>query len=36
MQAAKARLTEEIIEEIECLFNEKLKEILGFVSYKKL
>ena len=25
MQAAKARLTEEIIEEIECLFNEKVE-----------
>ena len=35
MQAIKTKLTEEIIEEIEHLSKEKLKEVLGFVSYIK-
>lgn len=35
MQAIKEKLTEEIVEEIEGLSKEKLKEILGFVSYIK-
>jgi len=36
MQAIKTKLTEEIIEEIDGLSKEKLKEILGFVSYIKV
>ncbi|MCG2709793.1 MAG: hypothetical protein L6246_05705 [Thermodesulfovibrionales bacterium] len=35
MQAVKEKLTEEIIEELEGLPKEKLKEVLGFVSYMK-
>lgn len=35
MQAVKEKLTEEIIEELEGLPKEKLKEVLGFVSYIK-
>lgn len=35
MQAVKERLTEEIIEELGGLPKEKLKEVLGFVSYIK-
>jgi len=35
MQAVKIKLTEEIMEELEGLTKEKLKEILGFVSYIK-
>lgn len=35
MQAVKVKLTEEIIEELEGLPKEKLKEVLGFVSYIK-
>ncbi len=35
MQATKEKLTEDIVEEIEGLSKEKLKEILGFVSYVK-
>ncbi len=35
MQAIKTKLTEEIMEEIEGLPKEKLKEVLGFVSYIK-
>ncbi len=35
MPAVKENLTEEIIEELECLPIEKLKEVLGFVSYLK-
>ena len=35
MQAIKTKLTEEIMEEIEGLPKEKLKEILGLVSYIK-
>ncbi len=36
MQAVKVKLTEEIIEELEGLPKEKLKEVLGFVSYIKV
>lgn len=36
MQAVKEKLTEEIIEELEGLPKEKLKEVLGFVSYIKV
>lgn len=35
MQAVKVKITDEIIEELEGLTKEKLKEILGFVSYIK-
>ena len=35
MPAVKERITEEIIEELEGLPKEKLKEVLGFVSYLK-
>lgn len=35
MQAVKEKLTGEIIEELEGLPKEKLKEVLGFVSYMK-
>lgn len=35
MQAVKEKLTEEIIEELEGLPKEKLKEVLGFVFYIK-
>lgn len=35
MQAVKARLTDEIMEEMEGLTKEKLREVLGFVSYIK-
>ena len=35
MQAVKEKLTEEIIEELEGLPKEKLKEVFGFVSYIK-
>ena len=35
MQAVKEKLTEEILEELEGLPKEKLKEVLGFVSYMK-
>lgn len=35
MQAVKEKLTEEILEELEGLPKEKLKEVLGFVSYIK-
>jgi hypothetical protein len=35
MQAVKTRLAEEIMEEIDGLSKEKLKEVLGFVSYIK-
>ena len=35
MPAVKEDLTEEIIEELESLPREKLKEVLGFVSYLK-
>ncbi|MBI4691187.1 MAG: hypothetical protein HY754_13130 [Nitrospirae bacterium] len=35
MQAVKEKLTEEIIEELGGLPKEKLKEVLGFVSYIK-
>jgi len=35
MQAVKEKLIEEIIEELEGLPKEKLKEVLGFVSYIK-
>jgi len=35
MPAVKESITEEIIEELEGLPKEKLKEVLGFVSYLK-
>jgi len=35
MPALKEKITEEIIEELEGLPKEKLKEVLGFVSYLK-
>lgn len=35
MQTVKINLTEEIIEELEGLSKEKLREVLGFVSYIK-
>ncbi len=35
MQAAKTKLKEEIVEELEGLSRGKLQEILGFVSYVK-
>lgn len=35
MQAAKTKLKEEIVEELEGLSKGKLQEILGFVSYVK-
>jgi len=35
MPVVKERITEEIIEELEGLPKEKLKEVLGFVSYLK-